>query len=76
MLVESFDRFFPFRYVNEWDTPIVYEQSLPTNELSAVADQKALEFAIKVFSVFGWVPAEAAVRNLVEDQKKLIERRL
>ena len=76
MLVESFDRFFPFRYVNEWDTPIAYEQSLPTNELSAVADQKALEFAIKVFSVFGWVPAEAAVRNLVEDQKKLIERRL
>ena len=76
MLVESFDRFLPFRYVNEWDTPIAYEQSLPTNELSAIADQKALEFAIKVFSVFGWIPAEAAVRNLVEDQKKLIERRL
>lgn len=76
MLVESFDRFFPFRYVNKWDTPITYEQSLPASELSAVADKEALEFAIKVFSVFGWVPAEAAVRNFVEDQKKLIERRL
>jgi len=76
MLVESFDRFFPFRYVNEWDTPITYEKSLPANELSATADKMALDIAIKVFSVFGWIPAQAAIRNLVEDQKKLIERRL
>ncbi len=76
MLVESFDRFFPFRYVNEWDTPITFEKSLPANELSATADKMALDMAIKVFSVFGWIPAEAAARNLVEDQKKLIERRL
>lgn len=76
MLYESFDRFFPHEYVNKWDTPITYEQSLPAGELSAIADKLALDMAFKVFSVFGWIPAEAAVRNLVEDQKKLIERRL
>ena len=76
MLVESFDRFFPFRYVNEWDTPITFEKSLQANELSATADKMALDMAIKVFSVFGWVPAEAAIRNFVEDQKKLVVRRL
>ncbi|MBA7714068.1 hypothetical protein ES703_123082 [subsurface metagenome] len=74
MLYESFNRFFPREYVNKWDTPITYEQSLPANELSAVADRTALEFAKKVFSVFGWIPADAAIRTLVEDQKKLIER--
>ena len=46
------------------------------DELSAVADQMALEMAIKIYSVFGWIPVEAAVRTLAEDQKKLIERRL
>lgn len=76
ILFESSGRFFHHRYVNKWDTPISYEQSLPSNELSSVADREALDFAIKVFSVFGWVPADAAVRNLFEDQKKLIERRL
>ncbi|MCJ7653874.1 MAG: hypothetical protein MUO97_00980 [Dehalococcoidia bacterium] len=76
MLFESFDRFFPHEYVNQWDTPIIYEQSLPASEVSANADKIALDCAIKVFSVFGWSPAEVAVRNLVEDQKKLIERRL
>ena len=39
-------------------------------------DAAALDMAIKIYSVFGWTPAEAAVRTLVEDQKKLIERRL
>ena len=76
MLWESFDRFFPHEYVNQWDTPITFEQSMPASELSANADKLALDMAIKVFSVFGWIPAEAANRNLVEDQKKLIERRL
>lgn len=76
MLYESFDRFFPHEYVNQWDTPIIYEQNLPASELSANADNIALTFAIKVFSVFGWSPAEVAIRNFVEDQKKLIERRL
>ena len=76
MLFESFNRFFPHEYVNQWDTPITFEQSLPASELSAIADKIALDMAIKVFSVFGWIPAEAAIRNLVEDQKKLIERRL
>lgn len=76
MLFESFDRVFPDQYVNQSDTPITCEQSLPTGELSASIDKIALDMAIKVFSVFGWIPVEAAVRNLVEDQKKLIERRL
>lgn len=76
MLFESFNRFFPHEYVNKWDAPITCEQSLPAGELSAIVDKIALDMAVKVFSVFGWVPAEAAIRNLVEDQKKLIERRL
>jgi len=76
MLYESFDRFFPNRYINQSDTPITYEQSLPAGQLSSSADKIALDMAIKVFSVFNWIPAEAAIRNLVEDQKKLIERRL
>ncbi len=76
MLYESFERFFPHRYVNETDTPITFEQSLPAGELSASADKMAMDMAIKVYSVFNWIPAEAAIRNLIEDQKKLIERRL
>lgn len=76
MLYESFERFFPNKYVNQWDTPITFEQSLPASELSASADKMALDMAIKVFSVFGWSPADAAIRNLTEDQKKLIERRI
>jgi len=76
MLFESFGRFFTHRYVNQSDTPITFEQTIPASELSATADTMALNMAIKVFSVFGWIPAEASVRNLVEDQKKLIERRL
>jgi len=76
MLFESFNRFFTYSYVNQSDRPIEQQQSLPVYELSAVADQMALEMAIKIYSVFGWVPAEAAVRSLVEDQKKFIERRL
>ena len=76
MLYESFDRFFTHRYVNQTDTPIMFEQSLPVGELSASADQMALSMATKVYSVFNWIPAEAAIRTLVEDQKKLIERRL
>jgi hypothetical protein len=62
--------------VNQSDTPITFEQSLPAGELSAIVDKIALDMAIKVFSVFGWIPAEAAIRTLVEDQKKLIERRI
>jgi hypothetical protein len=76
MLYESFSRFFPNEYVNTWDTPIKFEQSLPASDLSAIANEIALEFAVKIFSVFGWMPADAAIRTLVEDQKKLIERRL
>jgi hypothetical protein len=76
MLFESFSRFFPHIYVNKADRPIEQEWRLPVGELSAVADQMALEMAIKIYSVFDWSPAEAAVRTLVEDQKKLIERRL
>jgi len=76
MLFESFNRFFTYSYVNQSDRPIEQQQSLPVGELSAVADQMALEMAIEVFSVFDWVPNEAAVRMLAEDQKKLIERRL
>jgi len=76
MLFESFNRFFGYSYVNQSDRPIEQQQSLPVGELSAVADQMALEMAIKIYSVFGWVPVEAAVRTLVEDQKKFIERRL
>lgn len=77
MLFESFDRFFPGeRYVNTWDEAITCEQSLPASELSANADRLALDWAIRVFSVFGWNPTEAAIRNLAEDQKKLTERRV
>ncbi len=76
MLYESFGWFFTYEYVNQTDTPIMFEQSLPARELSSSADKTALDMAIKVYSVFNWIPAEAAVRTLVEDQKKLIERRL
>lgn len=76
MLFESSPRFFPHEYVNKSDRPIEQNQSVPVGELAAIADQIALKMAKKVFLVFGWVPAEGAVRTLAEDQKKLIERRL
>jgi hypothetical protein len=76
MLYESFERFFPHKYINETDEPIIFEQSLPASELSASADKMALEMAVKVYSVFDWIPADAALRTLAEDQKKLLERRL
>ena len=76
MLYESFSRLFTYQYVNPVDTPITFEQNLPAGELSASADKLALDMAIKVYSVFNWIPADAAIRTLVEDQKKLIERRL
>lgn len=78
MLFESFERpfFLSHEYVNPSNRLIEEQKSIPVGQLSAVADQMALEMAIKVFSVFGWVPGEAAVRMLAEDQKKLIERRL
>ena len=78
MLFESFERpwFFIHEYVNPSNTPIEQQKSVSVGQLSAVADQMALETAIKVFEVFGWVPNEAAERMLAEDQKKLIERRL
>lgn len=76
MLFESFERFFRDGYVNPSDTPITFEHSLPPAELPARADKLALDMAIKVYSIFNWIPAEAAIRNLIEDQKKLIERRL
>ena len=76
MLFESFDRFFRDGYVNTSDTPITFEHNLLSAELPALADKMALDMAIKVFSVFNWIPAEVAVRTLAEDQKKLIERRL
>jgi len=78
MLYESFERiwFSVQKYVNPSNTPIEQQESMPVNQIVAVADQMALETAIKVFEVYGWVPSEAAVRMLAEDQKKLIERRL
>ncbi len=78
MLIEKFERpwFFIHEYVNPSNTPIEQQRSVPVGQLSSVADQIALETAIKVFEVFGWVPNEAAVRMLAEDQKKLVERRL
>ncbi len=76
VLYESFERFFRYNYVNKSDRPIEQQYTLPVSELSAVADQMALDLAIKVFSVFDWMPVDAAIRTLAEDQKKLIERRL
>jgi hypothetical protein len=76
MLFESFERFFTNQYVNKSDMPITCELRLPTSELSATVDKIAMDMAIKVYSVFDWIPAKAAIRTLVEDQKKLIERRL
>jgi hypothetical protein len=62
--------------VNTSNKPIEQQRSVSAGQLSGIADQLALETAIKVFEVFGWVPGEAAERMLVEDQRKLIERRL
>lgn len=78
MLFEDFKRpwFFIHEYVNPSNTPIEQQRSVPVGQLSAVADKMALETAIKVFEVFGWIPSEDAVRWLAEEQKKLIERQL
>jgi hypothetical protein len=78
MLYEDFNRpwFLFHEYVNTSDMPIEQQRSVPVGQLSAVADQMALETAIKVFEVFGWVPRQEAIRWLTEEQKKLIERRL
>ncbi len=79
MLYESFERpfFLGQEFVNTSERPIEQQHNIPISQLSAdIADQIALEAAIKVFEVFGWVPGEAAVRMLTEDQKKLVERRL
>jgi hypothetical protein len=77
MLFESFERswFLVHKYVNPSNTPIEQQKNVPVGQLSAVVDQLAVETAIKVFEVFGWVPSEAAERMLAEDQKKLIERK-
>lgn len=77
VLFEDFGRtwFFVHNYVNPSNMPIEQQKSVPVGQLSAVADQMALETAIKVFEVFGWVPSEAGVRMLAEDQKKFVERR-
>jgi len=78
ILFESFKRvwFSIHEYVNPSNTPIEQQRSISVGQLSAVADQIALETAIKVFEVFGWVPSEDGIRWLAEEQKKLIERRL
>ncbi|MBE9482222.1 MAG: hypothetical protein IMY88_00925 [Chloroflexi bacterium] len=78
ILLEDFNRpwFLIHEYVNSSNTPIEQQRSVSVGQLSAVADQMALETAIKVFEVFGWVPSEEAIRWLAEEQKKLIERRL
>lgn len=78
MLFEEFERpwFFIHEFVNPLNTPIEKQRSIPVGQLSAVADQMALELAITVFEVFTWVPSEDGVRWLVEEQKKLIDRRL
>ena len=76
MLFESFERFFRDGYVCSSDTPITFEHRLLPDELPALADKMVLDMAVKVYSIFNWIPAEAAIRNLVEDQRKLIERRL
>jgi hypothetical protein len=79
MLYEDFERpyFYIHKFVNQSEDPIEHHLSLPSDLLStAIADQNALEMAIKVFEVFNWIPTEAGIRMLTEDQKKLIERRL
>lgn len=78
VLVEDFEQlwFLAHQYVNLSNMPIEQQRSISVGQLSAVADQIALETAIKVFEVFGWVPSENAIRWLAEEQKKLVERRL
>jgi hypothetical protein len=78
MLYESFERpfFLHQEFVNQSDRTIEQQKSVSIGQLSAIADQIALDMAIEVFSVFNWVPSEAAVRMLAEDQKKLVERKL
>ncbi len=78
ILFENFKRvwFSIHEYVNSSNTPIEQQRSVSVGQLSTVADQIALETAIRVFEVFGWVPSEDGIRWLAEEQKKLIERRL
>jgi hypothetical protein len=78
VLYENFNRpwFLMHEYVNPSDRPIEQQRSVSVGQLSAVADQMALQTAIKVFEIFSWVPSEEAIRWLAEEQKKLIERRL
>ena len=78
ILYENVSRpwFLMHEFVNPLNTPIEQQRSVPVSQLSAVADQMALDMAIKVFEVFGWVPSGEGIRWLAEEQKKLIERRL
>ncbi|MFC1970700.1 hypothetical protein ACFLV0_02015 [Chloroflexota bacterium] len=78
MLFEDFSRtwFLGHEYVNPLNTAIEHQRSITIGQLSAVADQMALDAAIKVFEVFGWSPSEDGLRWLAEEQKKLVERRL
>jgi hypothetical protein len=78
MLFENFERpFFSFQaFVNPSDRPIEQKKSAHVSQLAAEADQIALEIAIEIYSVFGWIPTDAAIRMLAEDQKELIERKL
>ena len=76
MLYESSSRFFTDRYVNQSEVPFEYKTTIPSSELIGAADKIALAVSIDVYGLFGWIPTEAAMRTLVEDQKKLVERRL
>ncbi|MFQ5872196.1 MAG: hypothetical protein ACE5JL_00140 [Dehalococcoidia bacterium] len=76
MLYEDFERLFFYNYVSESDQPISQEWNVPASELRAVADEKALEMATKILSVFNWTPDEGQVRILADDQRKLLERKL
>jgi hypothetical protein len=78
MLYENFERIFFLsqEFINPSDRPIELQKSVPAGQLPAVADQTALDMAVKVVEVFDWVPGEDGVRMLAEDQKKLVERRL
>lgn len=77
-LFENFDRpwFLAHPYVNPSSTRVGLNTSVPIGQLSSVADQLALETAIKVFEVFNWMPSDDGVRWLADEQKRLIERRL
>ena len=76
VLYESFNRFFPNKYVNASERSAGLEWTLPADRLRSEADGLAVDLAVRIFSVFGWDPSEAQIRGLAEDQSKLIERRL